>query len=48
MNLEKAIEQLKKQVSPLGEPASIEVVSAVLSTLKVQHIESELHSSVNK
>lgn len=47
MNLEKAIEQLKKQVSPLGEPASIEAVSAILSTLKVQHIESELRKQKN-
>ena len=44
MNLEKAIEQLKKQVSPLGEPASIEAISVILNTLKVQQIESELRS----
>ena len=47
MNFEKAIEQLIKQVSPLGEPASIEAVSAILSTLKVQHIESELRKQKN-
>lgn len=47
MNLEKAIEQLKKQVSPLGEPASIEAISVILNTLKVQQIESELRSQKN-